>query len=235
MHKIFYTAALLLLTAVSSSQNIALIPGWTVVKTEAASTASVQLNADGMNTAVYAVQKQVTGNGAVEDWFGESIEEDMRTQQWTEAHKGSSTAASDIYVYVTEVMDKDHKQWYLLYMGYGFGKDQMRLARVTSTHDQNFFQLAGKQASKHFGQLASQDMKGNNTVSETKTTPAAPEKKPAKNTTIEIAATGKGVKSADIHSVIMHLEYEGGIGGGIYPVYNAYVLFKMATFINTRW
>jgi hypothetical protein len=29
-----------------------------------------------------------------------------------------------------------------------------------------------------------------------------------------------------IHAVIMHLEYEAGMGGAIYPVYNPYILFK---------
>ena len=79
------------------------------------------------------------------------------------------------------------------------------------------------QASKHFGQLAQQDMKSNTTVAEKNNNIP---KTVVQNKTDAMISKGKGIKSAEIHSVIMHLEYESGIGGGIYPVYNAYILLK---------
>ncbi len=39
----------------------------------------------------------------------------------------------------------------------------------------------------------------------------------------------KGVGDEKINSVIMHLEYQFGVGGAIYPTYNAYVLFNDGT------
>ncbi len=39
----------------------------------------------------------------------------------------------------------------------------------------------------------------------------------------------QATQAASIHAVIMHLEYEAGMGGAIYPAYNAYILFKDGT------
>jgi hypothetical protein len=229
MYRVFLVVAMAgMLFMEGVAQTISTIPSWTMQKNNPVEIVATQSASMGDNAIIYQLRKPETSDKSVANWFTARIQSDLQKEKWKETIKGSMNETDNVVLYLTEVTDATQKKWYLLYMGYGFGKNQVRMARVTSTPDKDFFQTKGMQASKHFGQLAGPDMKGNaNTVNQ-KTNPA-PEKETVRtntNTDTEISAAGKGVKSSEIHSVIMHLEYEAGMGGAIYPVYNAYILFK---------
>jgi hypothetical protein len=226
MYRILYTVTAMLLCCCGFSQTITPIPGWTNVKVSTPGIAAAQSTSAGDNYGLYQVRRQEVNNEELKAWFNSGIQADLQKEKWTEQNKGSFNATTDILIYITEVTDAAQKKWYLLYMGYGFGNKQVRMARLSSTHDKDFFQANGTLVSKHFGKLASQDMKGNASIPENKEENTAAKKTVVQNKKVAIASPGKGVKSTDIHSVIMHLEYESGMGGGIYPVYNAYILFK---------
>jgi hypothetical protein len=211
------------------SQTISTILGWNTEKNNSASVASTQSsNSDG-KTALYQIRKQVTIEEDVADWFATSIKNDIQKEKWVETITGNNNQTNGVYLYLTEVKDYADKKWYLLYMGYGFGKKQSRLARLVSSIEPDFFQAKGKDVSTHFGKLASQDIKVNTLVGEKDEQVTI---EPPHNPTIkkEIGTpSGKGINKDQIHAVIMHLEYEAGMGGGIYPVYNAYILLKDAS------
>jgi hypothetical protein len=205
-------------------QTVTPISGWTVDKENNSKILSSQsINEDG-KLVVYQVRKQATTEHTTTDWFTAAIKADIEKEQWTEPGKGMSNEANNIQLYITEVTDAASKKWFILYMGYGFGKKQVRLARVVSSPEGSFFQTNGGIATKHFARLSVQDGKSNTTIATTEVQEPVKEKQPVK--TKDPLVNVKGTPAVSFHAVIMHLEYEAGMGGAIYPVYNAYILFK---------
>jgi hypothetical protein len=210
------------------AQNITNIQGWVSVKDNRSIIASTQKNNTDGKMAIYQVRKQVTITEDIADWFTANTKADIQKEKWTETIIGNTNVTNDVYLYLTEIKDEANKKWYLLYLAHGFGKNQSRLARFICSSELDFFKEKGRDVSTHFGNLALEDIKVNTgkgdldePIATKPSSPIIKNKKPV----IEIQ-TGKGVKREQIHAVIMHLEYEAGMGGAIYPVYNAYILLK---------
>jgi hypothetical protein len=180
---------------------------------------------DQKNTILfYQVRKPGSTELAGGDWFNAAVATDIKKETWTETSKGQLSETDDVYFYVTEVSGPGNQSWYLLYLGHQFAGNRVRLARVQCTKDAAYFQTNGATASRHFGRLVVSDRANKNSATP-KDEPPAPKTKPV-ITVKETKAGTKGISQAEVHAVIMHLEYQGGMGGGIYPVYNPYVLFK---------
>jgi hypothetical protein len=208
------------------SQIITPIPDWTVTKPTEEKILSTQSISSNNNSVVYQVRKQMTVADDLSGWFTNAIASDIKKEKWRETQKGSLQESNGLLIYVTEMTDAASKKWYVLYLAHGFGKNQARLARVVGTPQTDFFQLNAGEATKHFARLVTLDRNNNTSIGETEK-PLPDE--PKKETIINRQTPGvklTGVQNDKIHSTIMHLEYEAGMGGGIYPVYNPYILFK---------
>jgi hypothetical protein len=211
------------------SQTIRSIAGWEMVKNNSEAIAFTQSYSTDEKIAVYQVRKQTTIAEDFADWFNATVKTDLQKEKWTETINGEVNKTNNVYLYLTEIKDDAGKKRYLLYMGHGFGKKQSRLARLITTTDLPFFKAKGSEVSTHFGKLALEDRQSNKQKGEEEVGIESP-RPPIINKKNEIeTATGKGIKKDQIHSVIMHLEYEAGMGGAIYPVYNAYILLKDAS------
>jgi hypothetical protein len=208
------------------SQTISCIAGWKMVKNNSTAVAFTQSYRADEKAALYQLKKQITTEEDFADWFNTSVKTDIQKEKWTETITGEINKTNEVYLYLTEIKDNADKKWYLLYMGYSFGKKQSRLARLTTTIDLAFFKEKGNEVSTHFAKIALQDRQSNNKKGEEKVITKT-SKPPIINKKNEIeTAIGKDIKKDQIHAVIMHLEYEAGMGGAIYPVYNAYILLK---------
>jgi hypothetical protein len=213
------------------SQSINTIQGWIAVNDYRKNIASTQTSNTDEKTAVYQIRKQVTITESIVDWFAANIKADIQKEKWIETIVGNSNVTSDVHLYLTQIRDHENKTWYLLYLGHGFGKNQTRLARFVCSSDLEFFKTKGSDVSIHFGKLALEDSKTNTEKGNESEQIATKPSQPAitnKNLETE-TVTVKGNTRDKIHAVIMHLEYESGMGGGIYPVYNAHILFKDAS------
>jgi hypothetical protein len=211
------------------AQTISTIQGWVSVKDNRSIIASTQENNTDGKIAIYQVRKQLTIAGDIAEWFAASTKADIQKEKWTETIIGNTNVTNDVHLYLTQIKDEANKTWYLLYLAHGFGKNQSRLARFICSSELEFFKEKGKDVSTHFGKLALEDMKVNiekGDGGEQVTT--EPSQLIIKNKKTE-TPIGKGIKRDQIHAVIMHLEYEAGMGGAIYPVYNAYILLKDAS------
>lgn len=217
---------LTLLAQTCFSQTITPIPDWTVNKLSDDKILSSQSIAGYNNSVVYQIRKQTTINENLASWFNSTIALDIKKEKWTETQAGSLQESNGLLLYVTETTDAASKKWYVLYLAHGFGKKQARLARVTGTPQTDFFKTKAEEATKHFAGVVTQDRNNNTTIGEPeKPIPAEPKKETIINRP-EPATKRTGLQNDKIHSTIMHLEYEAGMGGAIYPVYNPYVLFK---------
>jgi hypothetical protein len=226
---VLLTVVVNLITLVCSSQNIIRIPDWTVTKQNDGKILSTQSIAGNNNSVVYQIRKQTTINEDLAVWFNSAIASDIKKEKWTETQTGSLQESNGLLIYVTEMTDAAAKKWYVLYLGHGFGKKQARLARVSGTPQPDFFQTNAGEATKHFARLVTQDKNTNTTIGEPeKPLPAEPKKETIVNRQVP-GTKLTGVQNNKIHSTIMHLEYEAGMGGAIYPVYNPYILFKDGT------
>jgi hypothetical protein len=220
------TVILNLITLFSFSQTITPIPDWTVTKQNEAKILITQSIINNNNSVIYQVRKQATIDEDIADWFNNAVASDMQKEKWIEKQKGSLQESNDIYIYVTEMTDAAAKKWYVLYLAHGFGKKQVRFARVTGTLQFDFFQTNSTVATQHFARLAVQDRNNNTAIGEPeKPLPVEPKKETITNPQTP-ATKLNGLQNEKIHSTIMHLEYEAGMGGAIYPVYNPYILFK---------
>jgi hypothetical protein len=207
-------------------QTVTTIAGWVVDKEKDTKILSSQSTSEESKLIVYQIKKQTTTKQETADWFTAAIKTDLQKEQWTEPGKGVASEANNIQLYVTAITDAASKKWFILYMGYGFGKKQVRLARVVSSPEGSFFQTNGGIATKHFARLAKQDETSNTNIAATEIQEPAIEKQQVKIKQPVVKTNVKGIEPANIHAVIMHLEYEAGMGGAIYPVYNPYILFK---------
>jgi hypothetical protein len=206
------------------SQTVPSIDGWSLQQISGTTVFSPNTANTDSKILIYQVRPALKISQPGKGWFLEAVAADMEKEQWTEPVKGAENATTDFNIYMTEIANAAGQRRYVCYMGYLFGGNKARLARVEGSKDPAFFQSNTLTASKHFGSFASKEIKGGYTQAETPAvTKAAPVVPPApiiKKTSIV------KTKMPAINTVIMHLEYEVGMGGGIYPVYNAYVLFK---------
>lgn len=215
---------LVALTSTCFPQQITTLPGWTLIPNTEADIASAQQVSRQAKNINYQIKKPVVVAANGIDWFGSAIQTDIKKQHWTENIKGALNQTTAVQVYATEVKDSEQKRWFVLYMGYNFANKQLRLCRIVSSPDKDFFQTYSTEASKHFGRLYLQDSKGSeDKTAEATGTPTTTETTTA---TAQVKTNFIAPTMTDIHSMIMHLEYTAGMGGGIYPVYNAYMLFK---------
>jgi hypothetical protein len=151
------------------------------------------------------------------DSFTELIEKDLLQSNWKQNSKGLNNKIGNVNVFLNEVTDSLSKKVYVAYLYYTYGKNKSRFAKMHSADDK-YFLGNFKIAATHFAKLAEKD--GGNSQGTRRA-----ENNPAEQT---VGSAGS-LKLEDISSVIMHLEYESGVGGGIYPVYNPYILFKDGT------
>ena len=177
---------------------------------------------------VYEVMPMKNSNGeSGSSWFKGVLSYDVQ-------QSGYSIPASDnvqvviqsgFYTYTTQVSDKSGRKWLIAYMGYHLN-DEYRLARMISSPDAAYFKANIQPAIVHFGKLARQDgvkLEGTGTGSTAK----AEEKKPATTSTRikpDDLITENGLKPGEVKGIAIHLEYIAGVGGGIYPSYEPYLM-----------
>jgi hypothetical protein len=165
------------------------------------------------------------------NWFKDAVAADEQQQKYTETQKSYMQKAYAINIYVSEVTDAAAQKWYVCYFGYVYSNNKLRIGKTIAVTSKDFEQNTHK-AITHFSQLAkkegAQDIAG--AVSpKTVTGDKLENSKPGagkKNNLDAITILNGGLKDADIYTVIFHLEYEYGVGGAIYPVYNPYILLK---------
>jgi hypothetical protein len=146
--------------------------------------------------------------------FNELIERDFLQSKWKEKAKGLLNKLGNVSVYLNEVTDSSSKKVYVSYFYYTFGKNKIRFAKLHSADDK-YFLSNFKIAATHFAKLAEKDVGNSQGTEQVENNPVG-----------QTPSSANNLKPQDISSVIMHLEYESGVGGGIYPVYNPYILFK---------
>jgi hypothetical protein len=149
--------------------------------------------------------------------FNELIERDFLQSNWKEKAKGLLNKLGNVSVYLNEVTDSSSKKVYVSYFYYTFGKNKIRFAKMHSADDK-YFLSNFKIAATHFAKLAEKDGGNSQGIQQVENNPVG-----------QTPSSANNLKPQDISSVIMHLEYESGVGGGIYPVYNPYILFKDGT------
>jgi hypothetical protein len=155
--------------------------------------------------------------------FEQLIEKDLLQSNWKEKAKGLQNKIGNVNVFLNEVTDSSSKKIYVAYFYYTFGKNKIRFAKTHGTDDK-YFLSNFKIAATHFANLAQKD--GGTSVVNTPDKPINP---PIGQTNKPANPIEGSLKTSDIHLVIIHLEYEYGLGGAIYPVYNPYILFKDGT------
>lgn len=226
LKKILFTGFINCIAVICFSQIIAPIPGWVVSPKQSVAIAISLSTGSYDKLLVYQVRKSVATNDDTKDWFVASIKADILKEKFTEPFKGAVSEVNNVYLYVTKINDSVSKKWYLYYMCYSFGNGRVRLARIISTAPRDFFQTNGRTATAHFFKLASQDADATTAIVETNNQPQAEVPATVVNKPpVQAATQGATVKPSDIYSIIMHQEWQMGIGG-IYPVYNPYLLFK---------
>jgi hypothetical protein len=155
--------------------------------------------------------------------FEQLIEKDLLQSNWKEKTKGLKKKLGDVNAFFAEVTDSSSKKVYVTYFYYTFGKNKIRFAKMHGVDEKDFL-TNFKIAATHFANLAQKD--GETSVGNTPDKPINP---PIRQTNKPANPIEGSLKTSDIHSVIIHLEYEYGLGGAIYPVYNPYILFKDGT------
>ena len=208
------------------AQSIPQISGWSFTTHSSFTFLSPPAEGVKEKTFVYRIGNTGKSTQTPATWFAGAVATDMAAEQWHEPHKGASQPAGIALLYVTEVSDSNQQKWYLCYIGYQLDNKLNRFARIKSTADAEFFKTYTTIATKHFARLAGEDQKLAVNTTKSPEAPPAVVAPPQKAMPPYVTGPGKGVQSAAIHQTIMHLEYEVGMGGGIFPVYNAYVLFK---------
>jgi hypothetical protein len=149
--------------------------------------------------------------------FEDLIEKDLLQSNWKQKSKVIKKKLGVVNAFFTEVIDSSSKKVYVAYFSYDFGKNKTRFAKMHSADDKYFlsnFEIAAT----HFAKLAEKDGGNSQETQQAENNPVG-----------QISVSANTLKPQDISSVIMHLEYESGVGGGIYPVYNPYILFKDGT------
>ncbi len=113
-------------------------------------------------------------------------------------------------------------------MGYQLNNGEYRLARMISSSDITYFKSNIQPVVTHFGKLAKQDgfdikNTGSGTTgrSAERTTTASTTSGKVKS---EELVTANGLKPAEVKGIAINLEYIAGVGGGIYPSYEPYLL-----------
>jgi hypothetical protein len=180
-------------------------------------------------TAVYQVRAPQARQG--EGWFAEAVAADVRQEGWREAKPGLSNSVFGMSIYMTEVEQASGQKWLVGYLAYPLGNAQGRMSRIQTSPDQAFFKSSSSTATDHFTKLALKEG-GFNLASKPSTSNQPAQEKPAitpaevgnRPANVPAAKPGQGLTARQIRQVIMHLEYEMGVGGAIYPTYNAYLV-----------
>jgi hypothetical protein len=180
-------------------------------------------------TAVYQVRAPQARQG--EGWFAEAVAADVRQEGWREAKPGLSNSVFGMSIYMTEVEQASGQKWLVGYLAYPLGDARGRLGRIQTSPDQAFFKSSSSTATDHFTKLALKEG-GFSLASKPSTSNQPAQEKPVtaqsemgnKPANVPAAKPGQGLSASQLKQVIMHLEYKMGVGGAIYPTYNAYLL-----------
>ncbi len=192
------------------------IDGWEI-SSNADSTTMVLSGGVANQKFIYKINSLQGTAEADKNSFDELIQKDLLQSNWKEKARGLQNKIGNVKTFINEVTDSSSKKIYVAYFYYTFGKSKIRFAKMHSADDK-YFLSNFKIATTHFANLAQKD--GGNSQ----------ENLPIENNqTGQTANSPNNLKLQDISSVIMHLEYESGVGGAIYPVYNPYILFKDGT------
>jgi hypothetical protein len=176
----------------------------------------------GSKTFTYNILKVEKYNKLPVDWFAKFVEDDLKKMSWGNTDKIVIQEAQNIKNYTGEFTDASQKKVYVLYLGYVFDQNSVRMAKMFS-NDRNYFQLNFQPATRHFFNLSVKD-RAVSTGQNLPNSSGGGASNPV-NPNRTISSQGS-VKAGDISSVVIHLEYSYGIGGAVYPEYVPYVLFK---------
>lgn len=133
---------------------------------------------------------------------------------------------SGLYTYASQVTDNSGKTWYLSYIAYQVPGDQFRMARFTSSPDKDLFTAYGKTAATHFSKIAVSEgiITKSNTGDPATGSGSSTTSTSNKRVKPEELVTANGLKPAEIKGIAINMEYISGVGGGIYPSYEPYLL-----------
>jgi hypothetical protein len=212
--KILFAALLGTLFINATAQTaIEAIDGWEM-SGKADSVTMIPVGGEANQKFVYKISSLQGIAVADKNSFNELIERDFLQSNWKEKAKGLLNKLGNVSVYLNEVTDSSSKKVYVSYFYYTFGKNKIRFAKLHSADDK-YFLSNFKIAATHFAKLAEKDGGNSQGTQQVENNPVG-----------KTPSSANNLKPQDISSVIMHLEYESGVGGGIYPVYNPYILFK---------
>lgn len=173
---------------------------------------------------------QRSNGGAGSSWFKEVVNSDVQQTGYTipAGDNARVNENSGFYNYTTQVTDKQGKKWLVAYIGYQLNDGEYRLCRMISFPDNNYFKINIKPAIAHFGKLAKQDgiviksigsgTDDKSTERKTSTSTSSPRIRP------EELVTEKGLKPAELKGIAINLEYTIGVGGGVIPTYEPYLM-----------
>jgi hypothetical protein len=196
------------------------IDGWKITRNKDTVTLSPNAASSTNQAFIYRIDIADNLSGNNNNWFETLIEKDLSQSNWKEKTKELQNKIGSIKTYVVQTGDNSSKTVYVAYLAYIINSDKIRVAKMHS-FDKDYFLNNFKIATLHFVNLAQKDG-----AFSAGTTPDKPINQPTgqQNNPIET-----NLKFSDIHSVIIHLEYESGLGGAVYPVYDPYILFKDGT------
>lgn len=184
----------------------------------------------GLKSFIYEVMPLRKGNGeSGSNWFRNVMNNDAQQAGYAMPANDNTqiNEQSGFYNYTTQVSDKSGKKWLIAYVGYQLN-GEYRLARMVSYPDVTYFKSNIQPAIAHFGKLAKQDgvtLKGSGSGSD-----AAGKLEEKKSTTTSTRVkpddlvTENGLKAGEVKGIAIHLEYISGVGGGIYPSYEPYLM-----------
>ncbi len=204
-----------LLLNVNAQNAIEAIEGWEM-SGKADSVTLVPDGGEANKKFIYKISSVQNSADTNKNWFESLFENDLLQLNWKGKKKGLQNSVGNVKTYIVEVSDNSSNKVYVAYLAYISDNNNIRFAKMHSS-DERYFLTNFKIAATHFVNLAKKDSGG---------LPDKPINQPQNNQTNTADAS---FDSSDIHSFIIHLEYEYGLGGAVYPVYNPYILFKDGT------
>lgn len=232
MKQVYFTICILLLSYVLPAQSsIPSFPGWKMQEQDGRYSFRPTALEGGSKSFVYEVLPLMKkSSGSIEGRLMTIIGQDLQQSGYTAAPEDNKRVVqfqSGLYTYGVVVKDNSGKTWYLSYIAYRVPGDQFRMARFTSSPDQNVFASYGKMAATHFGKIAISEgiitspgtsdrtaSSGGSSTSSTTNKRVKPDE----------LVTANGLKPAEVKGIAINMEYITGVGGGIYPSYEPYLL-----------
>ncbi len=231
--KPYITVMLFLLQAMyaaAQQTTIKSISGWSMVAENNIVTMKAPSLLSGNNRFYYQIQP--LQNYTNTTWFEKQIQLELTKKKWV-AEKTNVVDKNGMLAYITQVKDSANQTWYISFLGYATQDKHTRLS-ILYGHNEAYFYNNSKPPMQHFIALA----KNEHIVTNTSTPNNNIGSQNHTNTNTSITNYPVPNNSAgtlqpkDIETVIIHLEYEYGVGGAAYPVYNPYILLKDGSIVK---